>query len=183
MNRLSTLIFVLCLVGCNVTRRDIRKLERIAERSPELFEVPEIQVDTVEKVVETKVPVPAKQLDSAFVFDLLSTLDSFEVENDGLKAKVTYLESREFGTKTIVVEVEAAPDTLPVEVVVPCPSYTPPDKPQPCRVTVVKQKNGYPWWYLLISGVVGGVLSWAFGLNPKSIRRTLEGLTGKLFKQ
>lgn len=167
------LFLVMLALGCNSQRRAITKIERLQKKHPELFTRDSLNVttDTVYRELIRRVFVNGEEIDTTFVTVLSSLIDTFEVEKGRLKAKVRILESREMNTRTVEVYIRSRPDTIRDTIRVPEVLIRETPVPTPCEVV---KPGGWPWWWMIVSALIAGVLTYFFGPKVATWARTVR---------
>lgn len=146
----------------------IRKLGRIERQWPGLFSdsLAVVSVDSVgSDTVIVRVPVPGRSAELELVLELSSLNDSIEVLEGKIRllAKVSPLPGGAVGSRVVYVRAECLPDT--VSVGVPVRVRTVVYRPVPC--TVSGGSAGMPWWWLVMTAVVSGALTYFLGVKSE----------------
>ena len=167
------LLLLVVLAGCKLTERAaLRKLERIERHHPQLFsDSLEVVTDSIvyHDTVTISLPVAENRAELELVMELATLADSIKAMEGRLRVAARYEENRELGTKTVYVSAACLPDTLTQQV--PVPTRIVVYKSAPCSV---EQGSRSPWWYYLLSALVGGVLTYFFGFRWESVRRSVR---------
>jgi len=174
MKRLSISLILLLALGCNTQRRAINQLERLQDKHPALFSsdtvvVNEIKTDTL-TVIEP-VFVPEEKIDTAVVTSLTEIIEDLSIENSRLRVQLKTTANIETNSRTWELSGTCKDDTIYQELV-RLVNYHHYKVMKPAACEVVK---GAPWWYYLISAVLGALLTF-LSLKGRSTGELIRGL-------
>lgn len=173
MKKLSILLMLLLALGCMTQRRAIHKLDRVQKKFPGLLAsdttfIDSVQVDSV--MVTDSILLREESIDTAVVTSLADIIEDLTVENSRLKVQLKTTPSTETNSRTWELTGTCKDDTVYLQRV----QYL--NRHHYRTVTVTKQVvKGAPWWYYLLSAVVGMALTY-FSMKGRSIGELMKAL-------